>query len=103
MLDMLEADYRRCDLYYNYVRLFLDQPDRLLDEIQRRKDLISGGIVHILSTQRLQQKTCRACKRQLPWNWPYRLCDSCYRKQHAFRGKRRYHGWEDDRPLWDNE
>ncbi len=103
MLDMLEADYRRCDLYYNYVRLFLDRPDRLLDEIQRRKDLISEGIVHILSTQRLQQKTCRACKRQLPWNWPYRLCDSCYRKQHAFRGKRRYHGWEDDRPLWDNE
>ena len=78
MLDSLEADYRRCDLYYNYVRLVLDQPDRLLDEIQRRKDLISQGIVHILSTQKLQQRTCPSCRRRLPWNWPYRLCDACH-------------------------
>ena len=88
MLDGLEADYRRCDLYYNYTRLFLEEPDSLLEEIQRRKDLISQGIIHILSTQKLQQKTCRSCSRRLPWNWPYRLCDSCYRRQHAFgRGK----------------
>ena len=44
MLDSLEAEYRRCDLYYNYTRLFLENPDRLLDEIQRRKDLISQGL-----------------------------------------------------------
>ena len=79
MLDGLEADYRRCDLYYNYVRLFLEEPDTLLAEIQRRKDLISQGIVHILSTQKLQQRTCPSCRRHLPWNWPYRLCDSCHR------------------------
>ena len=85
MLDGLEADYRRCDLYYNYARLFLDDPDPILEEIQRRKDLISQGIIHILSTQKLQQKTCRACKRRLPWNWPYRLCDSCYRRGHSAR------------------
>ena len=78
MLDGLEADYRRCDLYYNYTRLFLPEPDNLLTEIQRRKDLISQGIVHILSTQKLQQRTCPSCKRHLPWNWPYRICDSCY-------------------------
>ncbi len=80
MLDGLEADYRRCDLYYNYARLFLDQPDRILEEIQCRKDLISQGIIHILSTQKLQQKACRSCKKRLPWNWPYPLCDSCYRR-----------------------
>ena len=78
MLDALEADYRRCDLYYNYVRLFLENPDPLLTEIQRRKDLISRGIVHILSTQKLQQRTCPSCRRHLPWNWPYRLCDTCH-------------------------
>ena len=78
MLDALEADYRRCDLYYNYTRLFLEEPDNLLAEIQRRKDLISQGIVHILSTQKLQQRICPSCRRHLPWNWPYRLCDSCY-------------------------
>ena len=63
---------------YGYTRLFLPEPDKLLAEIQRRKDLISQGIVHILSTQKLQQRTCPSCKRHLPWNWPYRLCDSCY-------------------------
>ena len=78
MPDTLEADYRRCDLYYNYTRLFLDDPDPLLEEIQRRKDLISQGIVHILSTQKLQQRTCPSCRRRLPWNWPYRLCDACH-------------------------
>ena len=78
MLDAMEADYRRCDLYYNYTRLFLPKPEELMDEIQRRKDLISRGIVHILSTQKLQQRMCPSCRRHLPWNWPYRLCDSCH-------------------------
>jgi len=78
MLDTLEADYRRCDLYYNYTRLFLPEPESLMAEIQRRKDLISQGIVHILSTQKLQTRVCPSCRRRLPWNWPYRVCDSCY-------------------------
>ena len=81
MLDGLEADYRRCDLYYNYARLFLEEPDDILDEIQRRKSLISGGIIHILSTQKLRQKTCPHCGRALAWNWPYRLCDGCHRRR----------------------
>ena len=80
-LDGLEADYRRCDLYYNYARLFLDDPDDILDAIQRRKSLISDGIIHVLSTQRLQQKTCPGCNKYLPWNWPYRLCDDCHRRR----------------------
>ena len=78
LLDALEADYRRCDLYYNYARLFLEDPEPVLDAIQRRKSLISDGIIHVLSTQRLRQKTCPSCNKYLPWNWPYRLCDHCY-------------------------
>ena len=85
MLDGLEADYRRCDLYYNYARLFLEEPEEILTEIQRRKDLISQGIIHILSTQKLNAKTCISCKRRLPWNWPYKLCDSCFHKQAGTR------------------
>ncbi len=82
MLDGLEADYRCCDLYYNYARLFIEDPDDLLEEIQRRKGLISEGIIHILSTQKLQQRTCPSCKAPLPWNWPYRVCDVCHSRQH---------------------
>ena len=92
MLDGLEADYRRCDLYYNYTRLFLEEPDEILEEIQRRKDLISQGIIHILSTQKLQEKRCAECHRRLMWNWPHRLCDDCYQKQLHRRGGRRNGG-----------
>ncbi len=92
MLDGLEADYRRCDLYYNYTRLFLEEPDGILEEIQRRKDLISQGIIHILSTQKLQEKRCAECHRRLMWNWPHRLCDDCYQKQLHRRGGRRIGG-----------
>ncbi len=88
MLDGLEADYRRCDLYYNYARLFLEEPEEVLDTIQRRKFLISQGIIHILSTQRLQQKTCVSCRKYLPWNWPYRMCDACYRREHIGKVRR---------------
>ena len=93
VLDRLEADFRRCDLYYNYVRLFTEEPERMMDEIQRRKDLISQGIIHILSTQKLQPRKCRGCGRSLSWNWPYSICDGCYRRDHtvpsgAFRGRR---------------
>ena len=89
MLDGLEADYRRCDLYYNYARLFIEDSDRVLEEIQRRKYLISQGIIHILSTQRLRQRACPSCGKYLPWNWPYRLCENCHRDAGAFRAPRR--------------
>ena len=100
MLDALEADYRRCDLYYNYTRLFLEEPDSILEEIQRRKDLISKGIIHILSTQKLMQKTCRSCKKRLPWNWPYPLCDACFHRSHSLRRRGRGNGdWEGE--IWE--
>ncbi|MBQ3423911.1 MAG: hypothetical protein IJH38_01775 [Clostridia bacterium] len=93
MLDGLEADYRRCDLYYNYARLFLAQPEDTLEEIQQRKSLISQGIIHILSTQKLPQRTCPACNAPLPWNWPYRVCDACHERQRSYGyGRRRYGG-----------
>ena len=92
-LDALEADYRRCDLYYNYARLFLGDPDDILDEIQRRKSLISRGIIHILSTQKLQQRTCPSCNAYLPWNWPYRLCENCFNRQRFSRRRGRDEGY----------
>ena len=92
MLDRLEADYRLCDLCYNYARRFLEEAEDLLMEIQQRKDLISSGIIHVLSTQKLPGRRCRNCGHHLSWNWPYSLCDHCYgQRQHdrGFRSARR--------------
>ena len=78
MLDRLEGDYRLCDLCYNYARRFLEEPEELLRTIQQRKDLISSGIIHVLSTQKLPGRKCKNCGKRLPWNWPYTICDRCY-------------------------
>ena len=84
MLDWLEAGYRLCDLCYNYVRRFLEDPDRLLQNIQQRKDLISSGIIHVLSTQKLPGRKCSQCGHRLAWNWPYSICDHCYHFRRSF-------------------
>ncbi len=89
MLDRLEADYRMCDLCYNYARRFLEEAEGLLTEIQQRKDLISSGIIHVLSTQKLPGRKCRNCGHPLSWNWPYSLCDHCYGQRPAGRYPRR--------------
>ena len=78
MLDRLEGSYRLCDLCYNYARRFLEEPEALLTTIQQRKDLISSGIIHVLSTQKLPGRKCRMCGKRLPWNWPYAICDRCF-------------------------
>ncbi len=88
MLDRLEEDYRRCDLYYNYTRRFLENPDRMLTDIQQRKDLISSGIIHVLTTQKLTGRTCRQCGHRLPWDWPFTICDHCYHASPAPRPQR---------------
>ena len=85
MLDGLEENYRLCDLYYNYARRFLEDPDQILAAIQQRKDLISSGIIHVLSTQKLPGRKCRQCGRSLPWDWPYAICDRCWR--YSFPGR----------------
>ena len=59
----------------------LEEPEDILNAIQQRKDLISQGIIHVLSTQRLQEKQCPGFGRRLAWNWPHRLCDDCFLKQ----------------------
>ncbi len=84
-LDRLEGDYRLCDLCYNYVRRFLEEPEELLRTIQQRKDLISSGIIHVLSTQKLPGRKCTQCGHRLPWNWPYAICDRCYQGRNTFR------------------
>ncbi len=81
MLDSLEENYRLCDLYYNYARRFLEEPEDLLAAIQQRKDLISSGIIHVLSTQKLPGRRCKKCGRPLPWDWAWTICDRCYRYQ----------------------
>ena len=70
------------DAYSAYYTIFpVEEPGELLRTIQQRKDLISSGIIHVLSTQKLPGRKCRQCGKRLPWNWPYAICDHCYRSR----------------------
>ncbi len=80
MLERLERDYRRCDLYYNYARRFYKEPEETLTAIQQRKDLISSGITHVLTTQKLPGRVCTRCGRHLSWDWAYTVCENCWRR-----------------------
>ena len=77
-LDHLEHDYRICDLFANYARLFLRNREDIRTVIDERKSLLSKAIMKILAGKKLRGKTCRHCGRQMPWNYPFSLCEKCY-------------------------
>ena len=77
-LSALEKEYRKCDLLYNYLRKFQVISER--EEILERKRNISWYISSYLEKQELPLRKCSCCGKDLPWNYPYGLCNSCYRK-----------------------
>ena len=82
-LDTLEHEYRICDLFANYVRLFLRKEDALRATIDHRKSLLSEGIMKILASRKLRGKTCRRCGRSMPWDYPFSVCSKCmYRERY---------------------
>lgn len=86
-LDRLEHEYRVCDLLSNYARLFLKSKEETRKVIDERKSLLSKGIMKILAARRLKGKICRRCGRSMPWNYPFSVCEKCYRNE-----KRTYGG-----------
>ena len=77
-LDRLEHEYRECDLFANYARLFLRSREDIRAVIEERKSLLSKAIMKILAGRKLHGKTCRRCGRHMPWNYPFSLCERCF-------------------------
>lgn len=86
-LDVLEQQYRICDLLYMYCDRF-DRRRRVPD-ITRTKARLSEEIVKLLSQQKLQQRKCRFCGKPLPWNFSYSMCEDCYDRRYGWEGYRR--------------
>ncbi|MBQ6076143.1 MAG: hypothetical protein IJK86_08365 [Lachnospiraceae bacterium] len=78
-MNELEQSFRLCDLLYGYCEKFGHTEFR--DEIMGRKNIISGQMTDILARQSLSGKKCPRCGRALPWNYPYRLCDPCFKRE----------------------
>ncbi len=79
-LDELEYLFRLCDLLYSYCERFSHPEHR--EELMLVKNRISKAILSILSKQRLSPRRCRFCGRRIPWNHPYAMCESCYRRRY---------------------
>ncbi|MBP3729297.1 MAG: hypothetical protein J6H18_03425 [Lachnospiraceae bacterium] len=75
----LEEAFRLCDLLYGYGEKFHHTEFR--EEIMLRKNLISETMTAILARQSLSGKKCAGCGRALPWNFPYRMCDACFKRK----------------------
>ena len=81
-LDDLEEMFRLCDLLYNYCYRF--RHPEFQQELMERKNQISERIIHVLAQQKLRPRRCRYCGKKLAWNYPYTICERCYRKRYQW-------------------
>ena len=86
-LQDLEFSYKVCDLLYYYLERFgLDEE---LPDVREEKRIISEGITELLEKQQLPENRCKRCGRRLPWNYRYRVCESCHLRSRTGYGNRR--------------
>lgn len=78
-MNILEENFRLCDLIYYYMDRF--GHDTYKDLVFQVKMDISERIMKLLSEQKLAQKKCRICGRPLPWNSRYSICNKCYERR----------------------
>ena len=82
-IGTLERQHRILDLYFNLARKF--QPEQeTLDLIMEKKRICSERIMKILEKQKLSGKKCRMCGRELPWNYPYGVCEKCHYSAYGY-------------------
>ena len=77
-LDDLEQQFKLCDLLYSYCDKF--DHDEFVEEIIRRKNMISDEIIRVLAKQKLKPRTCKYCGKVIPWNYRYGVCERCFKK-----------------------
>lgn len=87
-LQDLEYAYKVCDLLYYYLERF--GQDEELPEVREEKRVISEGITELLEKQQLPENRCKRCGRRLPWNYRYRVCESCHLRSRTGYGRRHH-------------
>ncbi len=87
-LQDLEYAYKVCDLIYYYLERFGNEEE--LPAVRDEKRIISEGITELLEKQQLPENRCKRCGRKLPWNYRYRVCESCHLRSRTGYGRRRH-------------
>ena len=89
-MEHLEFQYKFFDLLYNYCSKFEEEHCEKIIEIKHN---ISCQIINILKEKKFTKRKCKYCGRELAWNYPYSMCDSCHSKRY-----RNY--YDDDYDYW---
>ena len=80
-LDLLELQFRVCDLLYHYASTFMPNDAATLGTISKRKNMISDMIMQKLSKEKLSLRSCRICGRPMPFVQKGGICQICYKKR----------------------
>ncbi|MBR2528473.1 MAG: adenosinetriphosphatase [Blautia sp.] len=86
-LQDLEFIYEKCDLIYYFCRTF--HHEDCMPNLEEARKEICKNIIRILSEQKLPGKRCSSCGKELPWNYPYGVCEKCYAMRRNSFTKRR--------------
>ena len=82
-LEDLETGYKCLDLYYQFSRRMSKTYD--VDRLEVQKMMVEKMIGDILRQQKINfRKTCKRCKKKLPFNFPYGMCERCYEEQQEY-------------------
>lgn len=84
-LHLVEEEYSKLDLLYQYNRKFSHQEE--LPKIMKKKEDFSSLMMKFLGTQNLSGRHCKYCGKPLSWNYPYGMCDKCFKKGMHYRRK----------------
>ena len=84
-LPDLEFLYEKCDLIYYFCRTF--HHEECMRGLEEARKEICRNMMKILSEQKLPGRRCRSCGRELPWNYPYGLCEDCHEQQRGRYGR----------------
>lgn len=90
VLADLEHFHKFCDLAYAYCCKFAHEED--IPMILDMKKKISEKIILLLSEQKLEARRCKYCNREIPWNYPYGMCEACHSRRFP---RRTYYGLDD--------
>lgn len=90
-IHKLELLHQKYDLIHNFVRLF-GKPDRREQDkqfLRGKKKEISRELTETLREKKLKRRKCSVCGRNLPFGYPYSMCQSCHEEM---AWKRKYYG-----------
>ena len=56
-----------------------------LISLRATKDAIALHIIDLLGERSTYSKTCKYCGDDLPWNYPYGMCQDCYNEMYGYK------------------